>query len=118
MSTENTAGVPEGNPKVKLTISQIKKDLHDGFDRKAIAKKYGLNQAAVQTLFQHDKLKGLKVRRAANVELEDDVPDEPVTAKAVPKAATAKATTAKATKVEAVAEPVGAGESKVEEGGW
>lgn len=66
----------EPKKKVQLTISQIKKDLNDGIDRKGIAKKYHLSFAEVARLFQHEKLKGLKVKSAPTVDLIDDLPDE------------------------------------------
>lgn len=75
MSEKNT---PEGVKKVQLSVKQIKEDLKNGLDRKAIATKYGLNFAAVKAVFSHPKLKGLKVKRTANVEIEDDDPDAPV----------------------------------------
>lgn len=61
--------------KVKLTISQVLNDLDSGLDRKAIKAKYGLTTTDVARLFQHDKLKGRRVKPAPNFELEDDAPD-------------------------------------------
>ena len=50
-------------PKV-FTTSQILEDLDNGLDRKAIATKYGLNQAEMKVLFEHPVLKGKRAKRA------------------------------------------------------
>ena len=68
--------------KVKLTVSQILDDLNNGLDRKAIREKYNLTATDVARLFQHEKLKGVRVRTAPAFELEDDTTDN------VPKKAT------------------------------
>lgn len=59
--------------KIKLTVSGILADLNNGLDRKAIRTKYGLSATDVSRLFQHEKLKGARVRTAPAFELEDDL---------------------------------------------
>lgn len=62
--------------KIRLTISQIKADLGSGLDRKAIALKYGLRAFEAKTLFQHPKLKGIRVGAERRIEIvEDDTED-------------------------------------------
>lgn len=60
--------------KKTVSVSQIKQDLKDGLDRKQIKKKYGLVGENATNIFNHPKLKGLKVRRQAtnDVVLIDD----------------------------------------------
>lgn len=81
-------------PRVKLTVSQILEDLNNGLDRKAIRAKYDLSATDVTRLFQHEKLKGARVRTAPAFELEDDTTEATtkVTNKSVAKAKVAKAT--------------------------
>lgn len=69
--------------KKKLSILGIQNDLKEGLDRKAIAEKYGLKQSQVAELFQHPKLKGLKVKKPLleGIELIDDAPEKKVAAK-------------------------------------
>lgn len=73
--------------KIKLTVSQILEDLNNGLDRKAIREKYNLTATDVARLFQHEKLKGVRVRTAPAFELEDDTVDEPVKKAAAKKSA-------------------------------
>lgn len=82
MAEAKKAVTVEPKPKIHLTITQIKKDLEDGIDRKAMAKKYNVPFAEILRLFRHEKLKGLKVKNAPIIELEDDTEDEPVKATA------------------------------------
>jgi hypothetical protein len=90
--------------KVKLTISQVLNDLDSGLDRKAIKAKYGLTTTDVARLFQHDKLKGRRVKPAPNFELEDDAPDvAPV--KVAKKATVTDAPASQATGQTATAQP-------------
>lgn len=56
---------------VRLTISQILKDLNNGLTRKDIAKKYNLPYNQVKVMFEHPKLKG-KRTRAIRFKLIDD----------------------------------------------
>jgi hypothetical protein len=76
--------------KVKLTVSMILEDLNNGIDRKGIREKYGLSATDVNRLFQHEKLKGARVRTAPAFELEDDteeiVKDQPTVKKTRKKA--------------------------------
>jgi len=62
--------------KIKLTTSQVLADLESGLDRDAIGKKYGLRPFETKRLFEHPKLKGVRVKTAPNFILEDDTEDE------------------------------------------
>lgn len=73
--------------KVKLTVSQILADLDAGLDRKQIRAKYNLNAQGIKQLFQHEKLKGRKVKAPANFDLVDDTPAPTATKTAAPKQA-------------------------------
>jgi len=70
MSTTDTTQTSQ--PKIKLTVTMILADLNNGLDRKAIRAKYGLSASDTTRLFQHEKLKGARVRVAPAFELEDD----------------------------------------------
>lgn len=89
--------------KVKLTVSQILEDLNNGLDRKAIREKYNLTATDVSRLFQHEKLKGVRVRTAPAFELEDDTAEaaapaaSPKKKKVAPSAAMTEAAPATAT---------------------
>lgn len=91
--------------KVKLTISQVLNDLDSGLDRKAIKAKYGLTTTDVARLFQHDKLKGRRVKPAPNFELEDDAPDVAPVKVAKKATAATNATASQATGQTAPAQP-------------
>ena len=92
----------EVKPKVKLTVSGILTDLKDGIDRKGIKEKYGLTTTEVAELFKHEKLKGARVRKASNFELEDDTVSEDLVKEKAP--AVKKKT--KVTTAPVVTEPV------------
>lgn len=69
------------NETIKLTVSGIITDLHNGLDREKIATKYGLTKQEVNEVFKHPKLQGLRVKRkpAVRFVLEDDtIVTEPV----------------------------------------
>lgn len=71
------AKTEEAQPqKVKLTVSMILADLSNGIDRKGIKEKYNLSTTDVARLFQHEKLKGARVRVAPSFELEDDTAED------------------------------------------
>lgn len=100
MATEQQA--PE---KVKLTVSGVLADLSNGLDRVAIRQKYSLSATDVKRLFEHDKLKGARVKKAPAFELEDDTIDAaPKAEKPVAKAAPAPVTASSAAVSEALAE--------------
>lgn len=94
--------------KVKMTISSVIADLNSGIDRNGIKEKYGLTRADVIRLFQHEQLKGRKVKSAPGFELVDDVTGTDLALK--PKTAEAEvAETASTTeKVAEVGETAGA----------
>ena len=76
MSEETKSAVQnktEGK-KVQMTITNLIADLESGLDRKAIAAKYGVSKAAIDSVFKHPKLKGKKVHKnsAVDIELVDD----------------------------------------------
>ena len=51
-------------PPAQITISQIVEDLESGRDRKAIKTKYGLTVDEVKMIFEHPKLKGMRVKKS------------------------------------------------------
>jgi len=51
-------------PPAQITVSQIMDDLDNGRDRKAIKAKYGLTMDEVKMIFEHPKLKGMRVKKA------------------------------------------------------
>ena len=65
-------------PPTMLTVTQIIEDLEEGRDRKAIKAKYGLTLDEVKMIFEHPKLKGMRVKKARVVRftLIDDTIDE------------------------------------------
>ena len=65
-------------PPTMLTVTQIIEDLEEGRDRKAIKAKYGLTLDEVKMIFEHPKLKGMRVKKARVVRftLVDDTIDE------------------------------------------
>jgi hypothetical protein len=69
--------------KVKLTVSGVLADLDAGLNRIAIREKYGLSATDTKRLFQHEKLKGARVKTAPAFELEDDTAEEVEKVKAV-----------------------------------
>jgi hypothetical protein len=95
--------------KKKLKISEVKELLKAGKDRKAIGEYYGLRPSEVTALFQHPKLKGLRVRPAPSFVLEDDEEEAQAEASVSQDAPTSQATntagTAKKAKKPAVAQP-------------
>ena len=62
-------------PPAQITVSQIVEDLENGRDRKAIKTKYGLTVDEVKMIFEHPKLKGMRVKKARTVRftLVDDI---------------------------------------------
>lgn len=92
--------------KVKLTVSGVLADLSNGLDRVAIRQKYSLSATDVKRLFEHEKLKGARVKKAPAFELEDDTTDAaPKAEKPVAKApAPAPVTASTAAVNEALAE--------------
>ena len=64
-------------PPAQITVSQIVEDLENGRDRKAIKTKYGLTVDEVKMIFEHPKLKGMRVKKARTVRftLVDDTVD-------------------------------------------
>jgi len=68
-------------PPTQITVSQIMDDLESGRDRKAIKAKYGLTAEEVKMIFEHPKLKGVRVKKARVVRftLVDDTPTETTT---------------------------------------
>jgi hypothetical protein len=65
-------------PPAQITVTQILDDLENGRDRKAIKAKYGLTAEEVKMIFEHPKLKGVRVKKARVVRftLVDDTPTE------------------------------------------
>lgn len=62
-------------PPAQITVSQIMDDLENGRDRKAIKAKYGLTADEVKMIFEHPKLKGVRVKKSKVIRftLVDDV---------------------------------------------
>src|SRR6478609_7061646 len=84
----------EEKAKIKLTASQIIKDLESGLDRKAIRAKYGLSATDAKRLFNEEPLRRVRVKAPPAFDFEDDV-----TAKDAVKSAIVKETKPKAVKV-------------------
>ena len=51
-------------PPAQITVSQIVEDLDNGRDRKVIKAKYGLTADEVKMIFEHPKLKGMRVKKS------------------------------------------------------
>ena len=51
-------------PPAQITVSQIVEDLENGRDRKAIKFKYGLTAEELKMIFEHPKLKGMRVKKS------------------------------------------------------
>jgi len=51
-------------PPTQITVSQIVEDLDNGRDRKAIKTKYGLTADEIKMIFEHPKLKGMRVKKS------------------------------------------------------
>ena len=51
-------------PPAQITVSQIVEDLESGIDRKAIKFKYGLTAEELKMIFEHPKLKGMRVKKS------------------------------------------------------
>lgn len=68
-------------PPAQITVTQILDDLESGRDRKAIKDKYGLTGDEVKMIFEHPKLKGIRVKKARVVRftLVDDTQADPNT---------------------------------------
>ena len=73
----NTITEERTAPPAQITVSQIVEDLENGRDRKAIKAKYGLTADEVKMIFEHPKLKGMRVKKARTVRftLVDDTVD-------------------------------------------
>ena len=71
----NTITEERTAPPAQITVSQIVEDLENGRDRKAIKAKYGLTVDEVKMIFEHPKLKGMRVKKARTVRftLVDDI---------------------------------------------
>jgi hypothetical protein len=95
MSEQQNAS--EGQERVVIKVSQILEDLGNGLDREAIKAKYNLSHNDMSKLFSHEKLKGVRVKKAPSFILEDDVPASPIP--------TSKPKKEKAVKTEQVSAP-------------
>ena len=60
----NTITEERTAPPAQITVSQIVEDLENGRDRKAIKAKYGLTADEVKMIFEHPKLKGMRVKKS------------------------------------------------------
>ena len=63
----NTITEERTAPPAQITISQIVEDLENGRDRQTIKAKYGLTADEVKMIFEHPKLKGMRVKKARTV---------------------------------------------------
>tara|TARA_R110002012_G_scaffold227919_1_gene400116 strand:+ start:2730 stop:3173 length:444 start_codon:yes stop_codon:yes gene_type:complete len=54
----------KATPPAQITVSQIVEDLENGRDRKVIKAKYGLTADEVKMIFEHPKLKGMRVKKS------------------------------------------------------
>lgn len=98
MATKKKEEQEAPKQKVKVTVSQILADLNNGIDRKGIREKYNLSATDVNRIFQHEKLKGKRVKSAPQFELEDDTEGQETKAEVKaekPKTATEKPATTK-----------------------
>ena len=66
--------------KKQISILEIQNMLKEGKDRKEIARHFGMSMSKMQSVFKHEKLKGLKVvrNRADDIEIIDDAPERKV----------------------------------------
>jgi hypothetical protein len=55
--------------KIQITVEALKEDSLNGLNRKAIAQKYGIAKAAVDKLFKHPSLRGIRPKHASDIEL-------------------------------------------------
>ena len=61
--------------KKQIVISEVKKLLEDGMNRKEITAMYGLNKREADMLWNHPSLKGLKkAKYSVGITLVDDTP--------------------------------------------
>ena len=61
--------------KKQIVISEVKKLLEDGMNRKEITAMYGLNKREVDMLWSHPSLKGVKkAKYSVGITLVDDTP--------------------------------------------